>query len=244
MPVTFPNTVWTLSIFHAPLDFWNPSRVSLLSLSLCWILWHQCLDWRRIQCLAEISQEVVPKRIKEMEAAIAKRDFPSFARLACADSNQFHAVCLDTLPPIFYMNDTSHRQAPFFSSNQHHIIFSNNWAFFFVNHHFEAHRGINISGLSAVLRNGIVMKEHLRLISFSLHLEWIGEVFSTCMSEQFRQFLPLSLDVSLFVHLHKLIRNQDSRNATPYPQMDCLNAHFLLISCHSTRSSYFKIDFS
>ncbi|KAG6417367.1 hypothetical protein SASPL_119521 [Salvia splendens] len=34
------------------------------------------------------AKEVVPKRIKEMEAAIAKRDFPSFARLACADSNQ------------------------------------------------------------------------------------------------------------------------------------------------------------
>lgn len=24
-----------------------------------------------------------------------------------ADSNQFHATCLDTLPPIFYLNDTS-----------------------------------------------------------------------------------------------------------------------------------------
>ncbi|KAL7147162.1 hypothetical protein ABFS83_06G089400 [Erythranthe nasuta] len=55
------------------------------------------------------AKEVVPKRIKQMEEAIEKRDFPSFARLACADSNQFHAVCLDTLPPIFYMNDTSHK---------------------------------------------------------------------------------------------------------------------------------------
>ncbi|XP_042509943.1 diphosphomevalonate decarboxylase MVD2, peroxisomal-like [Macadamia integrifolia] len=55
------------------------------------------------------SKEVVPKRILQMEEAIRTHDFPSFARLTCADSNQFHAVCLDTCPPIFYMNDTSHR---------------------------------------------------------------------------------------------------------------------------------------
>ncbi|KAL2901854.1 Diphosphomevalonate decarboxylase MVD2 peroxisomal [Bienertia sinuspersici] len=55
------------------------------------------------------AQEIVPKRIIQMEEAIKTKDFPAFARLACADSNQFHAVCLDTTPPIFYMNDTSHR---------------------------------------------------------------------------------------------------------------------------------------
>lgn len=55
------------------------------------------------------AKEVVPKRIIEMEEAIKNRNFEAFSRLACADSNQFHAVCLDTLPPIFYMNDTSHR---------------------------------------------------------------------------------------------------------------------------------------
>ncbi|XP_073119119.1 diphosphomevalonate decarboxylase 1 isoform X1 [Henckelia pumila] len=52
---------------------------------------------------------VVPKRIIKMEEAIKNRDFPAFAALTCADSNQFHAVALDTCPPIFYMNDTSHR---------------------------------------------------------------------------------------------------------------------------------------
>ncbi|XVF41315.1 hypothetical protein PTKIN_Ptkin01aG0270700 [Pterospermum kingtungense] len=60
------------------------------------------------------AKEVVPKRILRMEEAIKNRDFASFAQLTCADSNQFHAVCLDTCPPIFYMNDTSHRQALFY----------------------------------------------------------------------------------------------------------------------------------
>lgn len=52
---------------------------------------------------------IVPGRILQMEEAIRNRDFKSFAQLTCSDSNQFHAVCLDTSPPIFYMNDTSHR---------------------------------------------------------------------------------------------------------------------------------------
>ena len=59
----------------------------------------------------------MPKRIKQMEEAIKNRDFGSFAQLTCADSNQFHAVCLDTSPPIFYMNDTSHRQVKFLVSS-------------------------------------------------------------------------------------------------------------------------------
>ncbi|KAJ8754573.1 hypothetical protein K2173_005734 [Erythroxylum novogranatense] len=55
------------------------------------------------------AKEIVPKRIMQMEEAIKDRNFESFSQLTCADSNQFHAVCLDTCPPIFYMNDTSHR---------------------------------------------------------------------------------------------------------------------------------------
>jgi diphosphomevalonate decarboxylase len=51
--------------------------------------------------------EVVPKRMKAMEKAIHERDFEAFARITMKDSNNFHACCLDTDPPIFYMNDTS-----------------------------------------------------------------------------------------------------------------------------------------
>lgn len=52
---------------------------------------------------------VVPERLKAIEAAYAARDFEAFARITMQDSNQFHAACLDTFPPIFYMNDTSRR---------------------------------------------------------------------------------------------------------------------------------------
>lgn len=52
-------------------------------------------------------KEVVPARMAEMEKAIASRHFEKFSALTIADSNQFHAVCLDTTPPIFYLNDVS-----------------------------------------------------------------------------------------------------------------------------------------
>ncbi|KZT58859.1 mevalonate pyrophosphate decarboxylase [Calocera cornea HHB12733] len=50
---------------------------------------------------------LVPARMAEMERAIAAQDFDAFAQLTMKDSNNFHAVCLDTSPPIFYMNDVS-----------------------------------------------------------------------------------------------------------------------------------------
>jgi diphosphomevalonate decarboxylase len=53
------------------------------------------------------AQSVVPRRMEEMKAAIGARDFATFAKVTMADSNGFHATCLDTEPPIFYMNDVS-----------------------------------------------------------------------------------------------------------------------------------------
>ncbi|KAF8246424.1 diphosphomevalonate decarboxylase [Wilcoxina mikolae CBS 423.85] len=50
---------------------------------------------------------VVPERMEKMKMAIKERDFETFAELTMKDSNQFHAVCLDTTPPIFYLNDVS-----------------------------------------------------------------------------------------------------------------------------------------
>lgn len=50
---------------------------------------------------------VVDRRMAVMEKAIKEKDFATFATETMRDSNQFHAVCLDTFPPIFYLNDVS-----------------------------------------------------------------------------------------------------------------------------------------
>jgi diphosphomevalonate decarboxylase len=50
---------------------------------------------------------IVPARMDATENAICHRDFPSFAEIMMRDSNTFHAVSLDSWPPIFYVNDVS-----------------------------------------------------------------------------------------------------------------------------------------
>ncbi|KAK5697149.1 diphosphomevalonate decarboxylase [Elasticomyces elasticus] len=52
-------------------------------------------------------ENVVPERMEAMERAVRERDFSGFADLTMKDSNNFHATCLDTSPPILYLNDTS-----------------------------------------------------------------------------------------------------------------------------------------
>lgn len=53
------------------------------------------------------AESVVPERMAAIETAIQNRDFPAFAEITMRDSNGFHATCLDSWPPIFYMNDVS-----------------------------------------------------------------------------------------------------------------------------------------
>ncbi|XP_011315113.1 diphosphomevalonate decarboxylase isoform X2 [Fopius arisanus] len=53
------------------------------------------------------AEHCVPKRVEEMNQAIMTKNFEKFAQLMMKDSNQMHAVCLDTSPPCFYLNDVS-----------------------------------------------------------------------------------------------------------------------------------------
>jgi diphosphomevalonate decarboxylase len=53
------------------------------------------------------AEVVVPQHMEEMIKAVQEKDFETFARVTMMDSNSFHATCLDTFPPIFYLNDTS-----------------------------------------------------------------------------------------------------------------------------------------
>lgn len=50
---------------------------------------------------------VVPKHMELMIKAVREKDFELFGKTTMADSNSFHATCLDSSPPIFYLNDTS-----------------------------------------------------------------------------------------------------------------------------------------
>lgn len=63
----------------------------------------------------------MPERLALMIRHIRERDFEGFGQLAMQDSNQFHATCLDTFPPIFYLNDLSrHIIALAHRFNAHH----------------------------------------------------------------------------------------------------------------------------
>eukprot|EP01119_Soliformovum_irregulare_P015767 TRINITY_DN448_c0_g1_i1.p1 TRINITY_DN448_c0_g1~~TRINITY_DN448_c0_g1_i1.p1 ORF type:complete len:401 (-),score=102.27 TRINITY_DN448_c0_g1_i1:133-1308(-) len=62
---------------------------------------------RTSKLLKTRAESVVEPRLKTMEQAIHDRDFQTFGDLTMKDSDDFHAVCADTTPPIYYLNDTS-----------------------------------------------------------------------------------------------------------------------------------------
>ena len=57
--------------------------------------------------LAYRATNIVPKRLERISKAIEEKDWNSFTEVIMKESNSLHASCLDTYPPIFYMNETT-----------------------------------------------------------------------------------------------------------------------------------------
>ncbi|GIY01140.1 diphosphomevalonate decarboxylase [Caerostris darwini] len=55
------------------------------------------------------TSNIVPARVKSIKKAILEKDFETFAEITMKESNQFHAICLDTFPPIHYMSSVSYK---------------------------------------------------------------------------------------------------------------------------------------
>ena len=54
------------------------------------------------------AQVLVPQHLQQMRTAIEDQDFAAFVEVTMKESNSLHASCLDTFPPLKYLNQTSH----------------------------------------------------------------------------------------------------------------------------------------
>jgi len=52
----------------------------------------------------KLKDDLFQKHIDQVKAALRSKDFDTLSRVIMQESNQLHAICLDTLPAIFYMN--------------------------------------------------------------------------------------------------------------------------------------------
>lgn len=95
----------------APLDHWPSMKAAILVVSDDKKDTPSTTGMQTTVATSDLFQhrivDVVPRRFGAMKEAILARDFATFGELTMRDSNSFHAVCLDSYPPIFYLNDTS-----------------------------------------------------------------------------------------------------------------------------------------
>lgn len=54
-------------------------------------------------------EHCVPRRTEEICQAIKERNYDKFAEITMKESNQFHAICLDSYPPFTYVTEVSHK---------------------------------------------------------------------------------------------------------------------------------------
>jgi len=54
------------------------------------------------------AEKIVPTHMEKIKTAIVEKDWHTVFEVTMRDSNNFHATCCDTYPPIFYMSESSH----------------------------------------------------------------------------------------------------------------------------------------
>ncbi|KAJ8877489.1 hypothetical protein PR048_021944 [Dryococelus australis] len=95
-----------------PASHWPELRIVILVVNSKQKMMGSSLGMKRTVETSELLRyriaESVPSRINSIEEAIREKNFRKFGELTMKDSNQFHAVCVDSFPPLFYMNDASH----------------------------------------------------------------------------------------------------------------------------------------
>uniref|UniRef100_UPI00358E5CBD diphosphomevalonate decarboxylase isoform X2 n=1 Tax=Myxine glutinosa TaxID=7769 RepID=UPI00358E5CBD len=101
----------SIAVQVTPENYWPELRIFILVVSDLQKAVSSSEGMRRSVATSKLLQHratvLVPELLRKAEAAVKARDFAAFAQLAMCDSNQLHAICLDTHPPIFYLNDTS-----------------------------------------------------------------------------------------------------------------------------------------
>ncbi|KAL9694803.1 hypothetical protein quinque_014088 [Culex quinquefasciatus] len=107
-----PDGSDSIAVQLTPVDFWPEMRIIVLVVN----------DMRKktsstggmstsvktSKLLKHRAERCVPEHTAQLVEALKGKDFETFGKITMQDSNQFHAVCLDTFPPCVYMNDISH----------------------------------------------------------------------------------------------------------------------------------------
>jgi len=62
---------------------------------------------RETSTLFQARLSTINEKIEKLIEAIKIKDFNTFAEIVMKDSSQFHAVCMDTYPPVIYLNEQS-----------------------------------------------------------------------------------------------------------------------------------------
>ncbi|XP_076763756.1 mevalonate diphosphate decarboxylase [Xylocopa sonorina] len=107
-----PNGSDSIAKQLAPATHWPDMRILVLVVNDARKKDSSVIGMRRTMETSDLFKHrvkyVVPDRVNKMQQAIAKKDFKTFAEHTMKDSNSMHATCLDSYPPVIYMNSISH----------------------------------------------------------------------------------------------------------------------------------------